>query len=456
MAEDATTTAYDCVVVGAGYSGLAATKALKEAGKTVLLLEARDRVGGRAKTIHSADGSYFDCGASFLGVQQDLMKALAREFNIPLYPSPTEGKLVLSHRGRARTYAGLIPPMRVWEVLELGYVIHKFERLCEKVNVEEPWKTPNATELDGMTLSEWFRRNSWLRVTRETAEMAVRAVLGQDYACVSVLHAMFFFKAVSTFTVALSVKGGAQEELIVGGGQAIANRIHELLGDEIVRLSEPVEAARQDEHGIEVATPKGKYRARRAIFAVPPLFLLKMVFDPPLPAEKVALLQHMPMGSCVKVFAVYKTNFWHAKGLRGEGTNVTGYISVTFDVTPPGAKHAKLMGFVMATKAREFISFSREKKRSITLGEFAAAYGDEALEPEEFFSHSMMEEDWILGCPMANPAPGMWTQCGEWVRKPVGVVHWAGTETSTRFYGYMEGAVSAGQRAAREVIEELA
>ncbi|KAF6814510.1 flavin containing amine oxidoreductase [Colletotrichum sojae] len=452
-AEDAVT--YDCIVVGAGYSGLAAARLLKDSGKKVLVLEARDRVGGRAKTIPLDNGDYYDVGAAFLGNQQDLMYGLAKEFDVPTFRAPADGKIVLAHRGKARSYSGLIPPVRPWEVLDMGLFVKRFEKLCETVNLEEPWQTPGADELDRMTVHEWIRKHAWTQMTVDMGSLAFEATIGQNTSCISMLHAMFYFKGAVSMTSGLSGEGGAQQDFIRGGGQAIANKLREYLGDDIVRLEEPVRGISYTESVATVRSSKAEYRCRRIISAIPPPHVLRVDFEPRLPVEKTTLLQHMPMGAYMKVFATYKTPFWREKGLTGESTNPTGFLSVTYDVTPESGCPAKLAGFIAGTKAREFIGFSKEQRRQVALAGFAAAFGQEALDAEEFYFHTMMEEEWSTGCPVATPAPGMWTLLGEWMRKPVGAIHWAGTETSTKHSGYMEGAVFAGQRAAREVLEEL-
>ncbi|CAI0649128.1 unnamed protein product [Colletotrichum noveboracense] len=448
-------TTYDCIVIGAGYSGLAAARLLKDSGKKVLVLEARDRVGGRAKTVHLENGDYWDVGATFLGHKQDLMYGLAKEFDVPVFKHPTEGKIVLAYRGKARSYSGLIPPMRPWEVLDIGMFVRKFEKLCDTVNMEEPWKTPNAEALDRMTVHEWMKKKAWTQATIDMGNMAFESTIAANTSCISMLHAMFFFKGLVNFTSACGVEGGGQEHFVKGGGQLIAEKLRGYLGDDLVRLQEPVRSVSYTESGATVQTSKGEYQTRRIISAIPPPHILKIDFEPRLPVEKVTLLQHTPMGAYMKVFATYKTAFWRDKGLTGESTNPTGFLSVTYDATPESGYPPKLTGFIVGSKARELISFSKEQRRQVAMAGFASAFGQEALDPEDFFFHTMMEDEWATGCPMATPAPGMWTLLGEWVRKPVGAIHWAGTETSTKHYGYMEGAVFAGQRAAKEVLEEL-
>ena len=69
--------------------------------------------------------------------------------------------------------------------------------------------------------------------------------------------------------------------------------------------------------------------------------------------------------------------------------------------------------------------------------------------------NSAVNEPWIRGCPTVNLPPGVLSSYGPEIRRPFGRVHWAGTETSTYWSGYMDGAVRSGERAAREVLAGL-
>ncbi|KAF4632088.1 hypothetical protein G7Y89_g6049 [Cudoniella acicularis] len=446
---------YDCIIIGGGYAGLSAAKALKEANKRVLLLEARDRIGGRVITQRHDDGTYVDLGGSYLGREQPRMYAFAKEFGVETFDAYTPGKNILLYQGKHLPYPGAIIPLVLWEQLDLNFLIQRFERLARTVNVDRPWETPDAVRLDNTTLAEWIRRNSWTKAARETLTMVSETIWGARTTEISALHAFFYAKAgVDLTTLATSAKG-AQDQLIKGGSQTIVDKIHARLGDS-VRIGEPVVAIDQsssDADGVvTVTTSKSSYKARRVIIAIPPPQVLRITFNPPLPHQRRSLLEHMPMGSYWKYIALYKKAFWREKGFSGEASSPDGLLSVLFDASPQEG-YAVLMGFVVGENARTLSTHTTEERKQRILNALALFHGKEARHPFRLVEHTMMDEEYIGGCPVGNPAPGMWTTLGPWLRKPFHRVHWAGTETSSVWNGYMEGAVASGQRAAEEILK---
>ncbi|KIW99075.1 uncharacterized protein Z519_00738 [Cladophialophora bantiana CBS 173.52] len=448
-------TEYDVIVVGAGYAGLSAGKTLKEAGKSVVILEAGNRIGGRVWTKYFEDGTYEDYGGMFLGVQQPLMYELAREFGVHTFNVPTKGKTVFYYKGKTRKYSGLIPPVLPWALIDVGLLIRKFESMARIVDLEKPWNTPNAHELDKITVEDWMRRQCWTSVGNDLFRVAVELVWGTVPSQISLLHALWYCKAGVSFTVLSTIDQGAQQQLALGGGQAIANKIHEFLGD-VVRLEEPVTHVDQTKDPkVIVHTPKATYTGKRVIFAIPPPLLLKVGFEPQLPLQKTQLLQRMPMGAYWKIFAIYPKPFWHESGLRGEGVSPDGIAALINDVSPEDRSRGVLMAFVVGPKAYKFAAMDEKTQKETILKQLKACYGEQAGNPVKMSIHSMMNEPWSSGCPVAGLAPGMWTTLGEWIRKPIDRLHWAGTETATSWSGYMEGAVQSGQRAAKEVLLAL-
>ena len=448
---------HDCIVVGAGYAGLSAAKTLSEQGRDILVLEARDRVGGRVWTKESPDGMYEDRGGSFLGGDhQPRMYSLAREFGIKTYDLPTRGRSIFQWKGKAKAYdAKLIPPMNPLALLESLVRLKQFDRLANQIDVVEPWKSPNAEKLDRMTLEQWLCSNFRSRQARQALRAGFDLLLGHSASQVSMLYVLWYCKSGVSFEVLARVDNGAQQQLVDGGGQSIANAMHKQLGDK-VRLSEPVVTVDQTHSDrVIVTTEKSSYTARTVIFAIPQPLINHVSFLPPLPPQKTKLCQKSPMGSYWKIFAEYETAFWLEKGLRGDMFSPDGWVSQIYDTSPMDKSRGVIMGFVVSQKGLRFLGMSPEERRRIVLEELVVCLGEEGGKPKALKMHTMLEEKWATGCPVACPAPEMLTTLGEWLRKPVDRVHWAGTETSTEWMGYMEGAVSSGVRAANEVAEKL-
>ena len=163
----------------------------------------------------------------------------------------------------------------------------------------------------------------------------------------------------------------------------------------------------------------------------------------------------MPMGTVMKVHAVYPEPFWRAAGLTGQAVADTPPAQATFDNTPPSGRPGILMAFVEAEAARERLGGSHDDLRREVLKNFSDYFGPQAANPTSFHVSDWQEEIWTRGCPVCFTAPGVLLDYGRAIRAPADRIHWAGTETATFWNGYMDGAVRSGQRAAKEVLAAL-
>jgi monoamine oxidase len=151
------------------------------------------------------------------------------------------------------------------------------------------------------------------------------------------------------------------------------------------------------------------------------------------------------------VAAVYQRPFWRARGLTGSAV-ATGFpVSVVFDDSPPGGRPGVLFAFVGGDNARRYATLAPAARRRAVLEQFAGLFGSEAKRADQFLETSWSQQEWTRGCPVGIPAVGSLVGYGPHLRRPVGRLHWAGTETAGYWNGYMDGAVSSGQRAASEV-----
>ena len=249
----------------------------------------------------------------------------------------------------------------------------------------------------------------------------------------------------------LNVDKGAQQDRIYGGVQPLAEKIAEEFFDQI-KFSTPVDKVEQDDEKVVVYSNGQSWTASHLIMAIPPVLSRKIDFSPELPENRTRLLNHYFMGSVVKCYAIYEEPFWRKDNLSGLVASNAGYISVCFDNSPRDAEKGMIMAFVLANKAKEFGQFSEEKRKEIILTELTEIFGLEAKNATTYIDKVWADETYSGGCYAGMLPPQSWTEVKDHLRFPTGRIHWAGTETATEWNGYIEGAVRAGKRAAKEVI----
>jgi monoamine oxidase len=249
----------------------------------------------------------------------------------------------------------------------------------------------------------------------------------------------------------LDVENGAQQDRFSAGTQQIADASAAQLGDRVV-LEATVRRIDHHDGGVSVTCDKGRADARFAVVAIPPAHRRAVEFTPALPAEHDRLAEHWPQGRLSKAYAAYAAPFWRRNGASGEALSDEGPVFITFDVSPLPDGPGVLLGFV---DARTFDDLPADQRRQRALECFASLFGDEALKPLDYVDHRWGAEQFAPGGPTAAVPPGSWTRYGPWLRRPVGPIHWAGTETADEWTGFLDGAVRSGQRAAAEVAKRL-
>jgi len=455
----------DVVVVGAGFAGLTAALKLVEAGRSVIVLEARGRVGGRALNYPIGGGEISERGATFVGPTQDHILALAKQFGVGKFPTYDDGDNVyVNSMGSRSTYSdtgplGTAPPDPLI-LPDLTQVVLRLDQMSTEVPVDAPWEASQATDWDQQTLETWIRANSATPQFRDLVPVATRPIFGAEPRELSLLFVLFYIAASGdeqnpgTFERNFNTRNGAQMWRFVGGSQLLALKIARKLGQRVV-LSSPVERIVQHTGGVTVYSGALAVQAKRAIVAIPPTLAGRIEYDPKLPAARDQLTQRLPQGTLIKVTAVYERPFWRDAGLNGTAVSYAGPANVTFDDSPRDGSKGVIFGFVGGDEARRFSGMSAADRKAAVLANFTTYFGSKAAHPRSYFETNWTREEWTRGCPVAIPGPGTLLAYGPALRKPVQRIHWAGTETSTYWNGYMDGAVRSAKRAAREVLDRL-
>jgi monoamine oxidase len=439
----------DVIVVGAGLAGLSAATDLVHAGKSVVVLEARDRVGGRTLNAALGGGEVVEVGGQWVGPGQDRIMARARSLGITTFKTYTKGAQVLDYAGHQSHFTGLIPPLPAADAADFGSVLSKLISLQATVPLATPWTAPGAAALDSQTLETFKLANTSTPGARFLVDLATRAVFAAEPRDLSLLHALFYFHSGQGIINLTSTAGGAQDSRFVGGSQLVSIKLAQRLGQRIV-LQAPVRRISQSRSGVIVDSDRGAWRAKRVIVALAPTLAGRIDYEPALPAVRDQLTQRMPQGSVIKFEAVYPKPFWRAAGLNGYSNSDRGPVRFTYDNSPPGGTPGVLLGFVCGEDARRLGRLSAGARRREVLASFERLFGGAAARPRRLIEHNWSEEVWTRGCYAGYMPPGVWTDFGSALRAPAGRVHWAGTETSEVFNGYMDGAVRSGERAAGE------
>ena len=459
-AADTLPASVDVVVVGAGISGLVAARKVASGGRSVLVLEARHRVGGRVVNHTLANGSVIESGGAFIGPTQDHIAALAAELKVATFKEYVDGQstYVSTTLGRQH-YQGTVPPDPT-VLPDAAKLQIQMDQMAAELDVDVPWEHPKAVEWDTMTFEQWLRDNTVNKAVINLILCWTQPGFGADCSELSLLFVLWYLACSGneqnkgTFARNSDTENGAQESRFVGGSGLIPTRLAKALGSRVA-LGAAVTRIAQGNGTVTVATTRGVVTARRVIVACPPPLVLDIEFSPALPMRRRQLLERMDLGELMKCDAVYSTPFWRKDGLNGFGISDSGAVRAAFDNSPPDAACGVLLAFVGGGTWRDYGLRSASARRTAVLEGFASMFGDQALHPTEYVEHDWNSEPWTRGGPVAVMAPGTLSALGSAIRVPHGRVHWAGTETSTYWTGYMDGAVRAGERASEEVLASL-
>lgn len=461
---------YDVIVIGGGLAGTTAARLLAERGKTVLLLEASERLGGRTQTVTSHDGAAIDVGGQWLGKTQHRMLDLVAEFDLDLFQQYNQGKKHLDILGARTVYRGSIPKLSWRSLYTLHKLIRTVDRLAHRIEPEAPYQQGmpnNESNWDQLSLQTWLHNQTSDRHVLRVTHLAVNAVYACEPKDISLLHFLFYIRSAGSFQNLLDVDGhGAQHYRVVGGTQQISLRqwSRATIAGAQLALNAPVVAVQQtlqqaaqqsNQQTVTVTTQhrdcRAKHLAKKVICAVAPPVAAKITWRADLPAARLALHQGMPMGRVIKCIVIYRKPFWREAGFTGEIVSDQAPFQLCFDDTPDDARHGALVVFLLADQAAKWQSQLPTERRQAILMRLAEIYGTQAFNAVDYVEKDWLSDPYSEGCYAGLMPPELYAKTRNIIRQPCGHIHWAGTETATEWNGYMEGAVQSGERVADEI-----
>jgi len=451
----------DVVVVGAGLAGLRAASILADHSINVVVLEARDRVGGRTCSVE-VDGKDWDVGGQWIGATHHRVRELISSLGLQLSPQYDEGKHILVVNNNKSIYEGNISSLNISGLGTLAQTVAELDHLCLQVPLDEPFRASRAADWDSFTVETWQReRLKDAPSAIELMNFIVRTVFAVEPSQISFLFFLFMLRSGGGYNNLADIRGGAQQDKVIGGTQNISKQLAlKLSGDSRVILNSPVFEIQQNETGVKIFSRSGTYQAKFVIVAIPPLLAGSIVYSPPMPPIRDQLTQRMPQGCIIKVIVIYEKPFWREQGYSGEVLTTEGPLTLIYDATsiPTQSNPTQtpaFVGFICGLNALNWAKHPDDVIEKAIISQLVSLFGVVASHPYRVVIKNWMLEPWSRGCYLSVLSPGVLTTCGEGLRKPVGRIHWAGSETAMESMGYMDGAVSSGERAADEVLSKL-
>ncbi len=442
---------YDCIVVGAGLSGLIAARNLHRSGHNILLIEARDRLGGRMYGQTLESGQWIDFGGQWVGPTQDRFLALLDEYKVRRFPSPAQGKTVLMFNDKRYEFNGFfqgfhegeIPDLPEEEWQDAMTAWERFHELSSAIPKGHPRPSEQNKRLDSDTFARWIEDNTHTDFGRWYFSYLCRAAgfLGPaEPSQVSLLHLLWGQNSAPQSEY-------PEAELLHGGAGQLPEKIAAEFSDRI-HLNEPVLSIHQSETEVEVKTSQNSFTAKFVVVAMPPHLAGRIHYDPPMPPSRAQLTQRVPMGCCAKILISYDRPFWREKGLAGIAKGNCEWIELCADSSDPETGVGVIATFVVGDRYGRWQPMNEAERRAAVLSDLAIYFGDQALSPVTYDEVDWPGESWTGGGYAAYMPPGVWTSFGDALTTPVGRIYWAGTEMADRWAGFFDGAVRTGEKAA--------
>lgn len=441
----------DVIIVGAGFAGIMAARELTQAGKTVALLEARSRLGGRSLSHPIGAGKVVELGCEFHGQDDSVSARTARSVGIGSQKVYDQGHRLMDDGRKLVRWRGQLPGLSPATLVDFGQAALRIERMRREVPEEAPWAAPHARQWDSETMWSWMRRNVRTKGARSLMRVMIEAGMAASPADVSLLHVLNYSNGTGGFRAMTSVTGGTLENRFDGGSQGVALRLAEAVAAETYVGAEVRRIVHSEDH-VRVSGPGFEAVGQRVVVAVPVPLVGRIEFYPILPGYRDQATQRLTMGSAIKYLVLYDEPFWRAEGLTGQAISPAGPVRAVLDSCPPDGTPGVLTAFVTGPSAREMGRLTPPERRERVLRELVRFFGPRAGRPYDLIEKNWLAEQYTRGCYHGYAPPGLYTEYGPALKEPIGRIHWAGAESVPVEYGSMSGAIHSGRRVAAEIV----
>jgi monoamine oxidase len=433
-------TTLDAIVIGGGLAGLSAARQLKKKGASVVVLEARNRIGGRISSQVLPNGQVIDLGAQFISDAQRRISELVDEVGLTrVQPNKTGDQLFISSSKATPVRVAMdAMPLPLYGKLDILLANWRFENALRNFRND-------ISRLDTISASAFLRKLTFTKAT----ESFLSAWIEGEY-CVS-LDEISAYELFDQITSMGGLSSNPDQWFLSEGTEPLVQHLGSTMGHGLV-LNSPAQNLEIKPESVTVHTPRGKYKARQIIVAAPPqlydrIGLLNLV--PPTHSRVFAAYRS---GKVIKTILVFDRPWWRDRGLSGSVQHIGSLFNWAVDCSAPQGQVGNLVVFSTAHSARQLeMNRSESARVQLAMEWLREVYGSAVPPVIAARSVDWSADPWSLGGYASVRSLGAWLAAPS-LFATHGRIHFAGTETATEWRSYMEGALQSGERAAQTIL----
>ncbi len=417
-----------CVVIGSGLAGLSAAFKLKNAGWTVTILEARNRIGGRvfSHTMPESGGLICELGAEWVGESHERIQALCKDFSIPLQRHQFEDYLMQNGKVSRPGAWNFSPQART----AFDKMIADYEKLT----------TLQKNRIDR---TDWWTHLSDIGFTRD--DLILRDLADSTDFGESIRH-VSAFAALAEY--AESSEKNEMDFKMTGGNSRLVNEFVKRIGEGNIRLGMKVTEINQRAGTVTVKVGDETFRADACICTAPVASLRKIKFNPPLPAAQRDAAQRLTYSRIIKNSVLYEDRFWKGDNFSMV-TDTTSHYYFHSTQNQPG-KQGILTAYAVGEKADVLASQDDQRRMNVITRDLHDFNDRSHLMAKGIASYAWQRDEFTEGA-YAQYRPGQWFGIRPILARPHLKVLFAG-EHIADWQGFMEGAINTGEDAAASLI----